>query len=186
MPTHFSLTNNTTFLSSQHQIGQKVSPADYAPDFSAQTLRAGTAPASATYQPNPINETPGQANNPDVLRSHGKEGLRTDAMSTLPCATSADVHKGLGHPGQGQTSTELRHEGAHTSTKQTSGPEGAGAQGGSGLREDGMNTEFRRLQEEGDHPSGPRAGHNVSLNGAESKAPVASEHLAAEGTKTGA
>ncbi|KEF58899.1 uncharacterized protein A1O9_03742 [Exophiala aquamarina CBS 119918] len=171
---------------SGHQIGQKVSPADHAPEFSAKTLPAGTAPKSATYQPNPVDETPGQANNPDVLRSHGKEGVQTDALSTLPGATSADVHKGLGHPGQGQTSNELRHEGAHTSTKQTSGLEGAGAQGGSGLREDGMNTEFRRLQQDGDHPSGPPAAraHNVSLDGAESKLPVASEHLAAEGTKT--
>jgi hypothetical protein len=115
-----------------------------------------------------------------VLRSHGKEGVRTDPLSTLPGATSADVHKGLGHPGQGQTSTEQRHEGAHTNKKQPSGPEGAGAPGGSGLREDGMNTEFRRLQEDGNHPSGPRAGHNVSLDGAESRLPVSSEQLAAE------
>lgn len=29
-------------------------------------------------------------------------------------ATSADVHTGLGHPGQGQTSNELRHDGGNT------------------------------------------------------------------------
>jgi hypothetical protein len=31
------------------------------------------------------------------------------ASETLQGATSADVHTGLGHPGQGQTSSELRH-----------------------------------------------------------------------------
>lgn len=121
-----------------------------------------------------------------MLRSHGKEGVQTDALSTLPGATSADVHTGLGHPGQGQTSNELRHEGGHTSSKQTSGLEGVGAEGGSGLHGDGMNAEFRRLQQDANHPSGPAAGraHNVSLDGAESKMPVASEQVAAEGTKT--
>ena len=39
------------------------------------------------------------------------------------------MHTGLGHPGQGQTSSELRHEGAHTSTKQGGGLAGRGASG---------------------------------------------------------
>ena len=30
---------------------------------------------------------------------------------TLTGATSADVHSGLGHPGQGMSSKELRHDG---------------------------------------------------------------------------
>ncbi|KAG9776355.1 hypothetical protein KCU88_g4902, partial [Aureobasidium melanogenum] len=165
-----------------HQMGVKASPADYAPEFSAQTLPPGSAPKESTFQPNPVGEVPGQANNPDVLRSHGKEGVQTDALSTLPGATSADVHKGLGHPGQGQTSTELRHEGHHTSKKHTSGPEGAGATGGSGLSDpNDVNVEFRRLQQEGDHPRGPLAGHNATLAGAESKEPVKDVNLAAEG-----
>ena len=41
---------------------------------------------------------------------HGKESTMTSAESTLGGATSGDVHTGLGHPGQGQTSRELRHE----------------------------------------------------------------------------
>ncbi|KAL6244552.1 hypothetical protein RBB50_008794 [Rhinocladiella similis] len=162
-----------------HQVGQKVSPADHAPEFSAQTLPPGTAPKESTYQPNSISEVPGQANNPDILRSHGKEGVRTDPLSTLPGATSADVHTGLGHPGQGQTSTEVRHEGQHTASKAPSGPEGAGATGGSGLHGD-VNTEFRRLAQD-DHPRGPRSGHNVTLQGAEDKEPVRDVEVAAEG-----
>ncbi|KIY00640.1 uncharacterized protein Z520_03303 [Fonsecaea multimorphosa CBS 102226] len=169
-----------------HQVGQKVSPADHAPEFSAKTLPPGTAPANATYQPNPTSEVPGQAFNDNVDRSHGKEGVRTDPLSTLPGATSADVHTGLGHPGQGQTSTEIRHEGHHTRKKHTSGPEGAGASGGSGLQDPtDVNTEFRRLQQEGDHPRGPLAGHNVRKEGAEAKEPVSAEFLAAEGAKPG-
>ncbi|EXJ90508.1 hypothetical protein A1O1_03611 [Capronia coronata CBS 617.96] len=167
---------------SGHQVGVKTSPADHAPEFSAKTLPAGTAPSESTYQPNPVSEVPGQANNDDVLRSHGKEGVRTDPLSTLPGATSADVHTGLGHPGQGQTSTEIRHEGHHTSKKHTSGPEGAGATGGSGLSDpNDVSPEFRRLQQDGDHPRGPLAGHNATLAGAESKQPVSDVELAAEG-----
>jgi len=165
---------------SGHKPGVKVSPADHAPEFHAQTLPAGTAPKESTYQPNPTSEVPGQADNENVLRAHGKESTRTDPLSTLPGATSADVHTGLGHPGQGQTSTEVRHEGHHTRKKHTSGPEGAGATGGSGLREDGTNTEFRRLQEEGDHPRGPLAGHNATLDGAETVLPASAEEVAAE------
>lgn len=42
-------------------------------------------------------------------------------------ATSADVHQGMGKPMQGQTSTEIKHEGAHGRKKQPSGLEGVGA-----------------------------------------------------------
>ncbi|EXJ80964.1 hypothetical protein A1O3_07252 [Capronia epimyces CBS 606.96] len=152
-----------------HQVGVKSTPADFAPEFSAQTLPAGSAPPASTYTPNPVSEVPGQANNDDVLRSHGKEGVRTDPLSTLPGATSADVHQGLGHPGQGQTSTEIRHEGQHTRKKQTSGLEGVGATAGGGLLS------------EGDHPRGPLPEHNATLAGAESKQPVSAVELAAEG-----
>ena len=42
------------------------------------------------------------------------------------------MHTGLGHPGQGQTSTELRHDGQHTSKKHGGGLAGVGASVGSG------------------------------------------------------
>ena len=38
---------------------------------------------------------------------------------------------GAGHPGQGQTSSELRHDGAHTSSKHGGGLAGVGASVGS-------------------------------------------------------
>lgn len=74
---------------------------------------------------------PGQADNSSVERDHGKESTKTTASSTLGGATSGDVHTGLGHPGQGQTSTELRHDGKHTSTKTGGGLAGVGASVGS-------------------------------------------------------
>jgi len=168
-----------------HKPGTKASPADFAPEFSAQTLPAGTAPKSSTFQPNPVGEVPGQADNPAVDRSHGKEGVRTDALSTLGGATSADVHKGLGHPGQGQTSTEIRHEGHHTSKKHTAGFEGAGAPGGSGLHggEEGKSAEFKRLGDERGEDTrgpGPEREHNATLDGAANKEPVGAEQVAAE------
>ncbi|KAB8232494.1 hypothetical protein ETB97_000857 [Aspergillus alliaceus] len=94
-----------------HQPGLKVSPKDYAPEFHAETYPPGTAPASNSYTPNAQNEPGSQAKNPNVERSHGKESVKTTAEQTLMGATSQDVHTGLGHPGSGQTSTELRHDG---------------------------------------------------------------------------
>ena len=131
-----------------------------------------------------MNEVPGQAFNDNVDRAHGKEGVRTDPLDTLPGATSADVHTGLGHPGQGQTSTELRNEGKHTSSKNSSGTEGAGATGGSGLHAGDMSSEFRKLQRD-DQQSGPTSGHNVSLDGAEDKQPQTAEFVAADSGKAG-
>ncbi|KAL8836934.1 MAG: hypothetical protein Q9170_002734 [Blastenia crenularia] len=75
---------------------------DNAPEFSAKTLPPGSAPTDRTFKPNNISEVPSQANNPDVLRSHGKESTHTTASSTLGGATSGDVHHGLGKPVPGQ------------------------------------------------------------------------------------
>jgi hypothetical protein len=161
---------------SGHQVGQKVSPADHAPEFSAKTLPAGTAPKENTFTPRPTNEVPGQADNPDSTE-------RSDPLD-FPGSTSKDVHTGLGHPGQGQTSTELRNEGQHTSKKVGAGLEGAGADGGTGLQGGGMNKEFEKLARdthEGQH--GPvaerdRDGGTVPrLDGAKTKEPVKDTEL---------
>jgi len=91
----------------------------------------------------------------------------------------------LGHPGQGQTSTEIRHEGQHTSSKATSGPEGAGASGGSGLTNpDDSNKEFRSLQSD-DHPKGPISEYNATKSGAEDREPESAEFVAREAGKAG-
>jgi hypothetical protein len=111
----------------QHQLGAKVSPADWKPQFSAETYPPGTAPASNSYTPNPISETGSQANNDLVERSHGKEAVMTTAESTLRGATSKDVHKGLGKPGSGQTKNEIKHEGQHHRKHEGAGLEGVGS-----------------------------------------------------------
>ncbi|KAL9598547.1 MAG: hypothetical protein Q9219_004449 [cf. Caloplaca sp. 3 TL-2023] len=101
------ITNTLPSPFSQHQPGKLVGN-DAVPEFSAKTLPPGSAPVSNTFQPNNLSETPGQANNPDVLRSHGKESTHTTASSTLGGATSGDMYQGLGKPVQGQSSSELR------------------------------------------------------------------------------
>ncbi|THH04346.1 hypothetical protein EW145_g5579 [Phellinidium pouzarii] len=52
----------------------------------------------------------------------------TTASDTLTGATSADVHDGYGHPGQGQTSAELHHDGQKGRKKQEVGVDQWGTQ----------------------------------------------------------
>ncbi|KAB2569237.1 uncharacterized protein LTHEOB_5268 [Lasiodiplodia theobromae] len=99
-----------------HKPGVLATKADKAPEFHAQTLPAGSAPASHTHIPNPTTSSLP----PDTTTT-------TSASDTLLGATSADVYTGLGHPGQGQTSTELRHDGSHGRAKQGTGLVGVGA-----------------------------------------------------------
>ena len=54
------------------------------------------------------------------------------ASSTIPGTDSAAVHTGLGHPGQGQTSNELRHDGQHGGKKQGLGLAGLAETGNKG------------------------------------------------------
>ena len=157
----------------QHKPGVQASPADHVPEFSAKTAPPGTAPPKDTYTPNPSGNDgiPGQANNPDM------SGRRTAALDTLPGSTSADVHNGLGHPGQGQTSNELRHGGPHTAKREGAGLEGVGV----GPR--GVDQEFARLGEERSlADEGPRSAreHNAALPGAENVENVRDEQVAGQ------
>ena len=147
---------------------------DAAPEFSAQVLPAGSAPKSSTFQPNPVNEVPGQANNPDATSTTG--------ALDMPGSTSADVHTGLGHPGQGQSSSQAHHDGKSTRVKEGLGTVGQ-AEGGSGLHGD-TSVEARNLQKE--HAGGhvTEREHNLSLDGAESKEPVGAEQVASMGQQT--
>lgn len=95
-----------------HKPGVLASDADRASEFHLQTLPAGSAPASSTYAPNTTSSIPPGS---------------TAAADTLPGATSASVHTGLGHPGSGQTSSELHHDGSHGRARQGAGLEGVGA-----------------------------------------------------------
>lgn len=156
---------------SGHQPGQMVGN-DSAPEFHAKTLPPGSAPKSSTYQPNPVNEVSGQANNPDA-------SSQATAALDMPGSTSSDVHTGLGHPGQGQTGSGLRNDGKSHREKEAQGLQGQ-ALGGSGLYGD-ENREAKNLQKE--HVGGvvPAREHNVSLAGAEDKLPVGAEEVAAMG-----
>lgn len=107
-------------LPSQHQPGKLVGN-DAVPEFEAKTLPPGSAPASKTFQP---NVTPSAGQDQTDFEGHPAAG---DMGST-----SADVHTGLGHPGAGQSSQEMR---SNTQTRQ--GIEGAGA---SGVLQSGIDT----------------------------------------------
>ena len=147
-----------------HQPGRKVSERDNVEEFTVKTLPPGSAPADRTFQPNPQSEVPGQADNANVLRDHGKESTYTSAESTLGGADSRDLHQGLGHPGQGQTSSELRHDGQHHRKRDGAGLEGVGASGDKGINDPAYNP-----REDDDHPEGPVPAreHNATLAGAE-------------------
>ncbi|KNG44344.1 hypothetical protein TW65_08695 [Stemphylium lycopersici] len=136
-----------------HQPGKLVGN-DAVPEFNAQTLPAGSAPADKTFQPNP------ELNNQKMYHQ---------ASDTLQGATSADVHTGLGHPGQGQTSQDL-HDGSR-------GPQGlAGLTSGvkdqqaggtvEALKDDPAHAAQRNL---GDVPTGQRG--NVGGPAAEEREP---------------
>ena len=73
-----------------------------------------------------INKFGSQANNPDVERSHGKESTKTTAGDTITGATSEDVNRGFGHPGVGETKTEIRKEGEHGRKRPSNGLEALG------------------------------------------------------------
>ncbi|KNG88496.1 hypothetical protein ANOM_003253 [Aspergillus nomiae NRRL 13137] len=124
---HPSAGNSKPLTDKGHQPGRKVSPKDYVPEFHAETYPPGTAPASNSYTPNTWSEVGGQAQNPDFERSHGKGSVKTPAEQSLQGATSQDVHTGLGHPGGGQTSAELHHDGQKHRKNPGGGLESVGA-----------------------------------------------------------
>lgn len=126
---------------------------------------------------------PGQADNEDVLRSHGKESTYTSATDTLGGATSADVHTGYGHPGQGQTSSELRHDGEHHRKRQGGGLEGIGVSSGHGMVDERVREGQRGLEH--DYPGGTKGTieserGNKTFEGAEDQQPESAERVAAE------
>ncbi|KAI5787283.1 hypothetical protein EDC01DRAFT_631652 [Geopyxis carbonaria] len=86
-----------------HQPGQITSPTDTIPTHHASSYPPGTAPKNRSFAPN---------NDPDALNSGPVD---------MPGATSADLHTGLGHPGQGMTSNEIRHDGQKKRKNQGTG-----------------------------------------------------------------
>ncbi|KAF8848755.1 hypothetical protein BDZ45DRAFT_635311 [Acephala macrosclerotiorum] len=149
-----------------HAPGTKVGN-DAAPEFHAETLPAGTAPSSRTFQPQTQNEIPGQAMNPNISKE-----TWTDAQSTINGATSADVHIGYGHPGSGQTSNELRGDGR----KEKNGLVRVGADQSDSFRERGLDIGFPKGTK--DKSGTQEARQNVP--GAEEREPVSAQPVASE------
>lgn len=146
-------------------------------------MPAGSAPKDRTFEPKPTDDAsvPGQADNPYM-----DQDSATQAADTLGGASSADVHTGYGHPGQGQTSSELHHDGSQGGSKK----QGQGlAQYGQGQRQNLGNTsqnpadprdnpKLRNM--EGDEPSGQKALGGSKGVGAEDRLPETAASVAAD------
>lgn len=119
----------------QHKPGTKVNEDDNKPEFHLETHPPGSAPPQNTFEPQP-NDVGSQALNPNVERGHGKESTKTTASQTMMGSTSQDVNTGFGVPMQGQTSTEVRHDGQHGRKNPGGGMEGVGATIGNKMERD--------------------------------------------------
>ncbi|KAJ5124137.1 uncharacterized protein N7515_007962 [Penicillium bovifimosum] len=97
----------------QHKPGTKLSELDQRQTYHMEGFPPGTAPASNSFTANPISEGGSQALNPNVEAGPDKEATYTSVSDTLHGSTSADLNRGIGKPMQGQTSTEMRHDGQH-------------------------------------------------------------------------
>lgn len=135
-------------------MGVKVGN-DAAPDFHAQTLRAGTSPPDRTFYPNPLSTIPGQS------YPNSNRGTWQNAQSTIGGATSQDVYKGMGKPCIGQTTGDLRHQ-----TSQRCGVESQGKSMGDAIKSRGLERDqWKGGKTSGDMPFDER----VTMIGAEER-----------------
>jgi hypothetical protein len=171
---HASRPRDEPLTTHGHAPGVKASPADRAPEFSAETYPAGTAPKEHTYQPQTQSEVPGQAMNPDT---HSE--AFTSAESTLPGATSQSVYNqtDFGRPNQGQTQREIRHDGKSGRKKERSGLEGLASTGIDSVRAKGadLGPGIER---------GMRGKGSDDYPAAEERVPESAESVAAEFTRS--
>ncbi|KAK7631531.1 hypothetical protein BKA81DRAFT_349254 [Phyllosticta paracitricarpa] len=158
-----------------HKPGVLASENDRAPEFHAQAYPPGSAPTSKTYEPNP---------DPTDTATGS---THASAADTIPGSTSASVHTGLGHPGAGQTSSELRHDGQKHRDHQRGGLAGlaqGGIVGNKGEAVSGKVPGFesqRGLDKElGDGSASVGQRGNTGGPAAEERFPVSSEQLASE------
>ncbi|KAF2678049.1 hypothetical protein K458DRAFT_423458 [Lentithecium fluviatile CBS 122367] len=93
-----------------------------------------------------------------------------DASSTIQGTTSADMHTGLGHPGQGQTSKELRDN-----SKDATGLAGLDSQN---EKTSGSDAAFAHQRNLDDVPTGQRG--NIGGLSAQEREPETAERVAAE------
>jgi hypothetical protein len=163
------------------QIGSKLGKQGV-PEFRAETHEPGTAPPQHSYRPNPQSEVPGQALNPDVEPSS-----RTDALGSVPGATSASVYNDneFGKPMQGLEQRELHGVHAGKRKKEHSGLEGVSAS----TREETIEGKVRGTGADLEGPAGEMKGKKgwsgseeggLQWSGAEEREPVRAEEVAAE------
>ncbi|KAH9836013.1 hypothetical protein Tdes44962_MAKER01932 [Teratosphaeria destructans] len=105
---HASKGGDAPLTTGGHQPGKLVGN-DAAPEFHAQTLPPGSAPADRTFKPNNISEVPPVTQTTNDIDPEAPQPPPND----MPGATSGSVNTGLGKPIQGQTSSELHHDGQH-------------------------------------------------------------------------
>jgi hypothetical protein len=141
-----------------HQAGHIVSDKDNAPEFTTKTLRPGSAPEDRTFNPNPQSKIPTQADD----TGDGQESAYTSASATLGGIDSGDAYAGLGRPVEGQTSTEMHHEGKPHRKAERAGLEGVGSSGDGGMND----PKYNPRDAEDDHPKGPILAreHNATLS----------------------
>ncbi|KAJ5382462.1 hypothetical protein N7517_000373 [Penicillium concentricum] len=101
--------------------GHPVNEFDQRSENRAQAFPPGSAPASDSY-----SGEPSENYNLNMNEEEEEGTTYTSAADMFTGATSGDVNRGLGRPMHGQTSTEVRHNGAHGRKKQPSGLEGIG------------------------------------------------------------
>jgi hypothetical protein len=112
---HASAPRDEPLTKSGHQPGKLVGN-DAIPEFHAQTLPAGTAPPERyVCSPLTISNIILTAFQSTFKPNNDADATSTvSAQDTIGGATSQQVHTGLGHPGSGQTSSELRHDNQRT------------------------------------------------------------------------
>lgn len=172
----------------QHKPGVKVGN-DAAPEFSAETYPAGTAPRENTHQPNPKSEIPGQALNEQVDSS-----ARIDPLD-MPGSTSGEVHNAtqFGKPMQGQTSSEHHGSGKKDSSglaSRVTGGNSSSAETGDGSVESkvrglGADLEGRAGELKGHKGASGASEGGVNWTGASELPPTSAEELASELPKGG-
>ncbi|KAI0726579.1 hypothetical protein C8Q72DRAFT_783436 [Fomitopsis betulina] len=97
--------------SSAHPLGKHVIPGDQLRKDATHTHPSAQRIQTARTTGHPVELAPAPDSRTVVDRD--PYGPRTSAADTLTGATSQDVHNHLGHPGTGQTSSELHHDGQH-------------------------------------------------------------------------
>lgn len=135
------------------------------PEFTAETLPAGTAPANRTFQPN---------NDADIPPPQSEQ---SGAEDTIGGATSGDVHTGLGHPGSGQTSAEMRNDGEKGRKNPGKSLEGVGATTEGFKTVDASDPDMKHLRAL-DKDEAEVGRGNVGGPAAEEREPVGAEQVA--------